>query len=111
MEDLGKTDIAALKQHYKQLAIRFGGELLPPGKLLNQVGQFLLNSENEVEKAIDLFTYNGENYPNSASVYNSLGLAYERLENRDLAIVNYKKSLQINETNERIRARLESLAN
>lgn len=109
LHKIQETAIIDLKIHYQKIANRFGGDLLPPGKLLNQVGQFLLNSENEIDKAIELFVFNGANYQNTAIPFNSLGNAYEQTGAIVLAIENYQKSLAINPDNERISIRLERL--
>jgi len=109
LQKIQETSIFELKAHYQKIANRFGGDLLPPGKLLNQVGQFLLNNEEEIPKAIDLMIFNTKSYKHAATPYNSLGNAYEQAGEVALAIENYQKSLAINKDNEQIRARLETL--
>ena len=42
---------------------------------------------------------NIENFPDSWNVYDSLGEAYMKNGNKELAIKNYKKSLEINPDN------------
>ena len=56
--------------------------------------------ENKMENAIKLFELNVEEYPNSANSYDSLGEAYMNAGNKELAIKNYEKSLQLNPKNE-----------
>ncbi len=65
---------------------------------INQLGYNLL-AENKVEEAIEVFKLNVEVFPNSSNVYDSLGEAYLKNGNTDLAILNYKKSVELNPKN------------
>jgi len=65
---------------------------------LNSVGYILLNAD-KVAEAIEVFKLNVEAFPKSGNVYDSLGEAYLVDGNEKLAIVNYKKSLEIDPTN------------
>lgn len=66
---------------------------------LNDLGYSLLQS-NKVSEAIAVFKVNVELYPNSANVYDSLGEAYMTAGQKDLAMTNYKKSLELNPKNQ-----------
>lgn len=55
--------------------------------------------KDKVEMAIAIFKYNVKKYPGSSNVYDSLGEAYMKGNNNDLAISNYKKSLELNPDN------------
>lgn len=111
LDQLKQTTIEEVKVHYEALESRLGGSLQPPGKLLNQVGLFLLNSENEIDKATELFEFNVLHYPNSAYPFRSLGMAYEAAANTDLAIENYNKALVLNPEISGVSERLERLRN
>jgi Flp pilus assembly protein TadD len=50
-------------------------------------------------EAIELFKLNVQAYPESANTYDSLGEAYMKNGDRELAIQNYKKSLELNPNN------------
>jgi CubicO group peptidase (beta-lactamase class C family) len=65
---------------------------------LNRLGYTLLQ-RGRVTDAIDVFLLNVEAYPKSWNVYDSLGEAYAVHGDRDLAIANYKKSLELNPQN------------
>src|SRR6185369_1429820 len=65
---------------------------------LNQLGYRLLQT-NKVADAIEIFKLNVEVYPQYANVYDSLGEAYMTKGDKDLAIANYKKSLELNPKN------------
>jgi CubicO group peptidase (beta-lactamase class C family) len=66
---------------------------------LNLMGYALL-SQKKFDEAIDTLKLNVEMYPNSGNVYDSLGEAYMDEGQKDLAIQNYEKSLQLDSTNE-----------
>jgi len=66
---------------------------------LNDLGYSLLRS-NRVAEAIAVFKVNVELYPQSSNVYDSLGEAYLAHGDRELAVINYKKSLELDPRNQ-----------
>lgn len=100
-----------LIQHFRSLSQRLSWDFRPPEQLVNSIGYSLLRSENEKEKvkALDFFNLNTDNYPGSYNAYDSLGEAYEMLGDRRGAINNYKKSLELNPTNEHAKMKISSL--
>ena len=65
---------------------------------LNSIGYFLLGKK-KIKEAIKIFKLNVEAYPDSANGYDSLGEAYMKAGNKELAIKNYEKSVQLNPEN------------
>jgi tetratricopeptide (TPR) repeat protein len=65
---------------------------------LNTLGYQLLRM-NKIIEAIEIFKLNVEAYPQSSNVYDSLGEAYMIQGNKEQAIMNYEKSLEINPEN------------
>jgi tetratricopeptide (TPR) repeat protein len=65
---------------------------------MNAFGYELLRSD-QVDEAIEVFKFNVEQFPNSFNVYDSLGEAFMKNGDKDLAIQNYKKSLELNPEN------------
>ncbi len=65
---------------------------------LNNLGYALLQQQKTGE-AIAVFKVNVALYPQSANTYDSLAEAYMTNGNKELAIVNYKKSLELNPQN------------
>lgn len=65
---------------------------------LNLYGYELLR-RNEVQKAIEIFKLNVAIYPQAFNTYDSLGEAYLAAGQRELAIKNYQKSLELNPQN------------
>jgi CubicO group peptidase (beta-lactamase class C family) len=62
---------------------------------LNTLGYRLLRTDR-IGEAIEIFKLNAKAYPESWNVYDSLGEAYFVNGNRDLALENHKKSLELN---------------
>lgn len=65
---------------------------------MNAWGYALLG-ENKQNEATEIFKINTELFPESANVWDSLGEAYMLAGNKELAIKNYKKSLELNPNN------------
>jgi len=97
--------------HFQSLSQRLSWDFDPPEALVNRIGYRMLGSRNKdaVAKAIDFFLLNTENYPSSFNAFDSLGEAYETLGDKDKAIENYKRSLELNPGNEHAKAKMESL--
>jgi CubicO group peptidase (beta-lactamase class C family) len=65
---------------------------------LNRLGYQLLGSR-KVKEAIEIFKLNVEAYPKGSNTYDSLGEGYMVNGDTELAIQNYKKSLELNPQN------------
>jgi tetratricopeptide (TPR) repeat protein len=65
---------------------------------VNALGYRLMNA-NRLDEAIEIFKLNVEAFPRAWNVYDSLGEAYMKKGNRELAIKNYEKSLELNPQN------------
>ena len=65
---------------------------------LNNLG-YVLMRQQKLAEAIEIFKLNVEFYPNAWNVYDSLGEAYMNKGDKELAIANYKKSLELNPAN------------
>ena len=86
--------VKAIKNHYADLSKRYGYHIQVTEATLNAIGyQFLGSSEKN--KAIKVFIYNTELYPNSANVYDSLGDAYDSKGDTTSAIINYQKAVEL----------------
>ena len=75
---------------------------------LNRLG-YILMEQKQLEAAIQIFQLNVESYPDSANVYDSLGEAYANHGDRELAIKNYEKSVQLNPNNQGAKEALDGL--
>lgn len=77
---------------------------------LNRAG-YLLLERDAARVAVELFRLNTIRFPNSWNAFDSLAEAYSRSGKRDLAIENYKKTLEMNADNDAAEKRLKELTN
>jgi Flp pilus assembly protein TadD len=75
---------------------------------INSLGYRLLERKR-LDQAIPIFELNASEHPSSPNVYDSLGEAYMLAGRRELAVRNYRKSLQLDPGNQNARAMLEKL--
>lgn len=66
---------------------------------MNQIGYQLLQN-GKTKEAIEIFKINVAEFPNSWNTYDSLGEAYMQDRQKEKAIANYKKSIEMNPDNE-----------
>jgi tetratricopeptide (TPR) repeat protein len=106
---MDEKDVAAAIAQYRDLKARpAASEYNFAEAELNMLGYRLLQA-NKLADAVEIFKLNVEMYPQSANAYDSLGEAYMRHGNKDLAIANYKKSLELDPKNTNATAKLASL--
>jgi tetratricopeptide (TPR) repeat protein len=75
---------------------------------VNAWGSDLMGT-NHLKEAIDIFKLNVQMYPSSSNVYDSLGEAYMKDGQKQLAIDNYKKSLELDPDNDNAKEKLKEL--
>jgi len=78
--------------------------------ILNFLGYELLG-EKKIKEAIEVFTLNVREYPESYNTYDSLGEAYMLDGQKDPAIKNYTKSLELNPDNTNAKKMIERIKN
>jgi CubicO group peptidase (beta-lactamase class C family) len=77
---------------------------------LNILGYELIRMD-KLKEALEIFKLNVEQFPKSANVYDSLGEGYMLNGDKELAIKNYKKSLELNPKNTSATNALKKLEN
>ncbi len=92
-EKLIAGEMGVIRAHMKGLTRRFGYEIKIPENLINNLGYGQLRSGN-TEKAVRIFKYNIELYPDSANVYDSLGELLEAEGKLKSAQANYRKAFE-----------------
>lgn len=75
---------------------------------INQVGYLLFEAEKS-DVAIEILKINSELFPQSWNAFDSLGEIYLNIGNKELAIINYKKSIELNPKNEAAKKVLEEI--
>ncbi len=90
---LAQGAASALTEYRESRKARAGNEVLDEGQM-NQLGYDLL-SARRIKDAIEIFKQNVEDYPKSSNVYDSLGDAYARDGQTELAVKNYQRALEL----------------
>ena len=108
LEILRKNTQAAIAYYHKSRTDNPAILLFTEGQM-NTLGYEYLRG-GRIGDAIELFRLNVEAYPEAANVYDSLGEGYMENGQYQLAIINYKKSLELNGNNSNAQERLEILA-
>jgi len=93
---------------YTEMKEENHGEYLFSESMMNALGYKLLGQE-KIKEAIEIFKLNVKEYPDSFNAYDSLGEAYMKDGETELAIMNYQKSLDLNPNNENGKKMLENL--
>jgi tetratricopeptide (TPR) repeat protein len=75
---------------------------------LNTLGYRVLR-KNRIQEALEIFKLNVEIHPEYANGYDSLGEAYMKSGENELAIENYQKSLELDPNNDNAKEMLEVL--
>ena len=84
--------------HYRELKAKQAATTDFSEPELNRLGYQLLRT-GKVKEAIEIFKLNVEAYPKASNTYDSLAEAYLANNERELAIQNYKKSVELNPNN------------
>lgn len=108
METLEKASVTEGIARYKSLKATKAAEYDFSEQQLNRVGYQLLGS-GRLADAIEIFKLNVEMFPQSGNTYDSLGEAYMASGNKELALVNYRRSLELDPSNANAAKTLEQL--
>lgn len=76
---------------------------------LNEIGYALMGAKN-IDAAIVVLKYNTTLFPTSGNAFDSLGEAYYNKGDKTKALLNYKRSLQLDPTNETAKKVIKELA-
>ncbi len=100
--------VGAAVAHYRHLRQSDpDGYVVSEGQL-NQLGYGLLQA-GRVDDAVVIFQLNVETFPEASNTYDSLGEAYMVRGDKELAIANYEKSLELNPDNQNAKTVLQRL--
>ncbi len=105
---LNEEGIAAAQNRLSEIKEKSKGEYYFLESEFNSEAYELLYN-NKLNEAIAVFKMNVELFPESANVYDSLGEAYMKNGNTQLAVKNYRKSLELNPENNNAREMLKKL--
>jgi tetratricopeptide (TPR) repeat protein len=97
-ETIERSGMAAAATRYRELKAKSASEFDLTEGQLNNLGYELLQQKKNAE-AIEVFKLNVEAFPESGNTYDSLGEAYMKAGQKELAIKSYAKSLELNPNN------------
>jgi hypothetical protein len=106
--DLMLKGVDSVTKHYQEMSKRFGYTILPPAKIINQMGYYMLEGR-QYQQALELFNLNVRNFPKSFAVYDSMGDAYAAMGDKTKASEFYKKALTINPNFKESQQKLENI--
>lgn len=109
LQEIKYADIDSLEQHLERLGVVFGVSLSPPGKLYNQVGNYLYFQADEQSAGKALLRFNAEQFPTSIPALLSLAAVYEAEGQNAAAITQLEQVLALEPDNSQIHDRLENL--
>ena len=93
-----ETNGAAIVARYRELRKTKPDEYEYQESDLNTLGYSML-TQSRVDDAIEIFKLNVEMYPQSGNPYDSLGEAYAVKGDKELALRNYRKSVELDPEN------------
>jgi tetratricopeptide (TPR) repeat protein len=93
-----EQDLASAVRQYRELKVNQSEQYDFSWPELDTVGRHLLQAK-KLNEAMEIFNLNAEAYPKIGAVYNSLGDAYREAGNKELAVKNYAKALELNPGN------------
>ena len=99
------------ENHYKNISEIFGCSMKPEESSINNYGYQFLQVEKNIDKALEFFKKNVENYPQSANVYDSYAEALLAKGDKKNAMINYEKAFQMDPTNTAARDIVNKLKN
>lgn len=102
----GKTDEALAA--YRKIKQGQPDNVVVSESRLNTLGYDLLR-QKKLRESVAVFSINAEFYPQSFNVYDSLGDAYAESGERELAIKNYRRSVELNPANKQGAEKLRKL--
>jgi CubicO group peptidase (beta-lactamase class C family) len=83
---------------YRDSRAKHSGSVLLNEAQVNNLGYWLLG-KRRVAEAIEVFKMNAEDFPESSNAYDSLAEAYMVNGDKELAVKNYRRSLELNPGN------------
>jgi tetratricopeptide (TPR) repeat protein len=107
-EAAAATDSKMVSERFKQWRANPVNKYVEVGAQLNRLGYELL-TKKQVVQAIEVFKLNVAEYPGVSNVYDSLAEAYAVAGNRELAIQNYQRAVELDSKNSAAATALQKL--
>lgn len=97
-EALDANDVALAAKRFREFVADPANAYVNAEGAVNTFGYRLMGM-HRLDHAIEIFKLNTEAYPKSSNVWDSLGEAYMNKGEKELAIKNYEKSLELDPSN------------
>jgi len=99
-EVIRNADLDEIKNYLKTRLAKwakygFDEASILPERMINSLGYYLFGRK-EVEKAVEIFSYNVKRFPKSFNAHDSLGEAYMFMGDKENAIKYYKLAVELN---------------
>jgi predicted alpha/beta superfamily hydrolase len=103
--------IQIFQDHYKKMQDIFGVPLKPPETLTHEYGLNYITNWNNLDKALDFFKENAENYPSDPSTQIDYADALLKKGDKQNAITRYEKALELNPADVDLKEKISKLKN
>jgi len=107
-EVIANKGIKEAVRYYHDLKKQHPDDYVFAEQELNTLG-YQLMYRDMLDEAIEIFKLNIEAFPESGNVYDSMGEIYLKTGNKDLALKNYRKSLELDPGNDNARQMIEKI--
>ena len=88
--------IQIFQDHYKKMQEIFGISIKPPETLTRQYAENFFSNWNNLDKALDFFKENAENYPSDPYMQIEYADALLKKGDKQNALIRYKRALELN---------------
>lgn len=100
-----------IKTHYAHFSKEVGVDFYPPEHVFTRLGISTLYDEKNIDNAIEIFETLTSYYPESYKNYYYLAESYFNKGDKQSALLNYKKSIELNPEDEKSKNRINELEN
>ncbi len=86
--------VKSIEEYYRRLSLQRGEKIMPSEGTIRGLGYYLVDNK-QLDKAIALFKFNTQSYPELADAYQGLAFGYERQGNYKDALAQANLALQL----------------
>jgi predicted alpha/beta superfamily hydrolase len=87
-------NVGSIKEYYEKVSYQRGETIVAPEFIIRELGYHYVTQQN-LEKAIELFTYGVKQYPNTPDAYNGLAYGLEQAKQYQAALTQVNKALKL----------------
>lgn len=87
-------ELSSIEDYYAQVSHQYGVEVKAPEWVIRELGYHFVGKQ-DYEKALELFQYDVDKYPDSADAHNGLAYGYEESGQWEEALTSVNKALEL----------------